>query len=121
MPAKLIDKKHITELAAKAAGLDMKGGNPRLKTIMNRLLSDLFQAIDDLDISMDEFWAGVGYIGASGQANELGLLVPGVALEHFLDLRLDEVERLAGLNGRIRGPLFFARCTSPVPPNLARQ
>ena len=45
MPANLIDKKHITELAAKAAGLDMKGGNPRLKTIMNRLLSDLFQAI----------------------------------------------------------------------------
>ena len=73
MPANLIDKKHITELAAKAAGLDKKGGNPRLKTIMNRLLSDLFQAIDDLDISMDEFWAGVGYIGASGQANELGV------------------------------------------------
>jgi catechol 1,2-dioxygenase len=122
MPANLIDKEHIAELASKASGLDKEGGNPRLKTIMNRLLSDLFLAIDDLDISMDEFWAGVGYLGASAQANELGLLVPGIAAEHFLDLRLDEAERRTGLNGgtarTIEGPLYVAG--APVAKHEAR-
>ncbi len=110
MSTNLISKSVIKELAAKAAGLDKSDGNPRLKAVVNRLLTDLMVAIDDLDISMDEFWAGVGYIGESAKANELGLLVPGIALEHFLDLRLDEAERRAGLAGgtarTIEGPLY---------------
>lgn len=110
MPTNLIAKDKIRELAQKAAGLDMKGGDPRLKIVMARLLGDLFQAIDDLDISMDEVWAGVGYLGKA--APEFGLIVPGIALEHFLDLRLDEAERLAGLAGgtarTIEGPLYIA-------------
>ena len=112
MPANLIKKDVITALAAKAAGLDNPQGNPRLKQVVNRLLNDLMVAIDDLDVSMDEFWAGVGYLGQTSKADELGLLVPGVVLEHFLDLRLDEAERLAGLSGgttrTIEGPLYIA-------------
>jgi catechol 1,2-dioxygenase len=112
MPANLISKAVIQQLAARAAGLDNKDGNPRLKQVVNRLLVDLMQAIDDLDISMDEFWAGVGYLGEASKANELGLLVPGIVLEHFLDLRLDEAERRAGLSGgttrTIEGPLYIA-------------
>src|SRR5882757_5747221 len=97
MPANLISKSAIKQLAAKASGLDNGEGNARLKQVVNRLLSDLMVAIDELDISMDEFWAGVGYLGEAAKANELGLVVPGLALEHFLDLRLDEAERRAGL------------------------
>ena len=112
MPANLIKKEVIAALASRAAGIDGKDGNPRLKLIMNRLLGDLFQAIDDLDISMDEVWAAVGYIGQAAKADELGLIVPGIALEHFLDLRLDEAERCAGLSGgtarTIEGPLYIA-------------
>ncbi len=112
MPANLIKKEVIAALASRAAGIDGKDGNPRLKLIMNRLLGDLFQAIDDLDISMDEVWAAVGYIGQAAKADELGLIVPGIALEHFLDLRLDEAERRAGLSGgtarTIEGPLYIA-------------
>lgn len=112
MPANLISKTAIKELAAKAAGLDNGDGNPRLKEVVNRLLTDLMVAIDELDISMDEFWAGVGYLGEAAKANELGLVVPGLALEHFLDLRLDEAERRAGLDGgttrTIEGPLYVA-------------
>ena len=112
MPSNLVSKETIKTLAARAAGLDKPGGNPRLNQIVNRLLNDLMVAIDDLDISMDEFWAGVAYLGQSGQANELGLLVPGIVLEHFLDLRLDEAERRAGLSGgtvrTIEGPLYIA-------------
>jgi len=99
MPANLINKAVIKELAAKAAGLDNDHGDARLKEVFNRLLYDVMVAIDDLDVSMNEFWAAVGYIGEAAKANELGLVVPGTALEHFLDLRLDEAERRAGLAG----------------------
>ena len=35
---------------------------------MNRLLTDLFQAIDELDIQMNEVWAAVDYRdGRKGQ------------------------------------------------------
>ena len=79
MTHRLISDEKIAELARKAAGLDQPGGNPRLKTVVNRLLADLFKAVDDLDIQMDEFWAAVGYIGQSAKANEFGLIVPGRA------------------------------------------
>jgi catechol 1,2-dioxygenase len=110
MPANLIDKAKIRELADTAAGLKVSGGNPRLKTVMARLLNDLFVAIDDLDISMDEVWAAVAYLTKA--APEYGLVVPGIGLERFLDMRLDEAERLAGINGgtprAIEGPLYVA-------------
>lgn len=112
MPANLIKKDVITALAARAAGLDNREGNPRLKQVINRLLTDLMVAIDDLDISADEFWTGAAYVTQAGKQNEFGLIVPGVVLEHFLDLRLDEAERRAGLGGgtvrTIEGPLYIA-------------
>ena len=112
MPSNLISKDVIRDLAARAAGLDSKEGNPRLKQVVNRIIYDLMVAVDDLDISMDEFWAGVAYLGQAGKNNEFGLIVPGVVLEHFLDLRLDEAERRAGLAGgtmrTIEGPLYVA-------------
>src|SRR5260370_38415303 len=88
MPANLINKATIKELAAKAAGLDNDQGDPRLKEVFNRLLHDVMVAIDDLDVSMNEFWSAIAYIGKAAKGNELGLLVYGTALEHFLALRL---------------------------------
>jgi catechol 1,2-dioxygenase len=112
MPANLINKAVIKELAARAAGLDTDRGDARFKEVLNRLLYDVMVAIDDLDVSMNEFWAAVGYIGEAAKANELGLVVPGTGLEHFLDLRLDEAERRSGLAGgttrTIEGPLYVA-------------
>ncbi len=67
------------------------------------------QAIDEWHVTMDEFWAAVGFIGKRAKNNEFGLLVPGVALEHFLDLRLDEADSARGVGGgtarTIEGPL----------------
>ena len=83
MPTNLIKKDVISALAARAAGLDNREGNPRLKQVVNRLLIDLMIAIDDLDISMNEFWSGVAYLTQVGKHNEFGLVVPGVVLEHF--------------------------------------
>ncbi|NLS05989.1 catechol 1,2-dioxygenase [Rhizobium sp. P32RR-XVIII] len=108
----IIERSVIEDLASRASGLDIQGGDRRIKEIMNRLLVELFQAIDDLDISMNEVWSAVGYLGAAGRSNELGLIAPGIGLEHFLDLRLDEAERRAGLAGgtprTIEGPLYIA-------------
>lgn len=112
MSSKLIEKSVIDDLASRASGLDQPGGNQRLKTVANRLLADLFTAIDDLDISMNEVWSAVAYLGQAARNNELGLIMPGIGLEHFLDLRLDEAERRAGLAGgtarTIEGPLYIA-------------
>lgn len=45
-----------------ASGLDQPGGTPRTKQIVHRILSDLFKTIDDLDITSDEYWAGIAYL-----------------------------------------------------------
>ena len=112
MPANLIGKDVITALGARAAGLDNGEGNPRVKQVVNRLVVDLMTAIDELDISMDEFWTGVAYLAQAARQNEFGLIVPGVVIEHFLDLRLDEAERRAGIASgtarTIEGPLYVA-------------
>jgi len=112
MPANLISKKVMKELAASAAGSESAKGDKRVKEITERLLYRIMQVIDECDVSMDEFWAAVGFITKTAKNNEFGLMIPGVALEHFLDLRLDEAERLAGINGgtmrTIEGPLYVA-------------
>jgi catechol 1,2-dioxygenase len=75
-------------------------------------LTDLFRAIDDLNIDMNEVWYGIDYLARAAKENELGLIAPGIGLEHFLDLRLDEIERRAGISGgtarTIEGPLYVA-------------
>nr|WP_291823022.1 dioxygenase [Bosea sp. (in: a-proteobacteria)] len=112
MPANLMTKAQMKELAEEASGLKQSGGDARVKEIANRLLYRLMQVIDECDVSMEEFWAGIGFIAQTGKNNEFGLLVPGVALEHFLDLRLDEAEKKAGIKGgtlrTIEGPLYVA-------------
>ncbi len=42
--------------------------------IVVRLLGDLFQAIEDLDIQPSEVWKGLEYFTDARPANELGLL-----------------------------------------------
>lgn len=97
-----------------AAGFDSEQGDPRTKQIVHRLLSDLCIAIDDLDITMDEFWHGANYLLRLGQAHETALLVAGLGLEHILDVREDDLERQAGVFDEnatprtIEGPLYVA-------------
>jgi len=84
--------------------------NPRVQQVVVRLLGDLCKAIEDLDISQSEVWAGLSYMSAA--APELGLLAAGLGLERFLDIRADEAEAKAGLTGgtprTIEGPLYVA-------------
>ena len=90
----------------------------RTQQIVVRLLGDLFQAIEDLDLSQTEVWKGLEYFTDAGQANELGLLAAGLGLEHYLDLRADEADAEAGLGGgtprTIEGPLYVAGAPESV-------
>ncbi|MBN3754920.1 catechol 1,2-dioxygenase [Paraburkholderia sp. Tr-20389] len=87
-------------------------GNARTKQVVNRIVRDLFVTIDELDVSPNEFWAALNYLGEAGQSGELGLLAAGLGFEHFLDVRLDEAEAKAGVAGgtprTIEGPLYVA-------------
>jgi len=90
----------------------------RVQQVVVRLLGDLFQAIEDLDISQSELWKGLEYLTDAGQANELGLLAAGLGLEHYLDLRADEADAKAGITGgtprTIEGPLYVAGAPESV-------
>lgn len=85
-------------------------GSERIKEIVNRLTRDLFYAIEDLDIQPEEIWKAVDWLTLTGKNNEWGLVVAGIGLEHFLDLRMDEAEAKAGITGgtprTIEGPLY---------------
>ncbi|HUB45378.1 MAG TPA: catechol 1,2-dioxygenase [Acetobacteraceae bacterium] len=112
MGENLVDSKDVRDLLMKVSGLGSDGGNLRIKHIVQRIVGDLFWTIEEFDIQPDEFWTAVGYITRLGQANEGGLLVPGLGLETFLDMRMDAAERKAGIEGgtprTIEGPLYVA-------------
>lgn len=86
--------------------------NPRVQEVVVRLTTDLFKAIEDLDLSPGEVWKGLEYFAEAGATQELGLLAAGLGLERFLDIRADEAEARAGLTGAtprtIEGPLYVA-------------
>jgi catechol 1,2-dioxygenase len=101
----LLAKQWIVDAADRPA-------NPRVQAIVLRLVSDLCKAMEDLDIQPSEFWKGVEFLTNAGKNNELGLLTPGLGLERFMDIRADEAEAKAGIEGgtprTIEGPLYVA-------------
>ena len=112
MSASLLNTQAVQALLTKVSGLDNDSGNPRLKQIVHRVVADIFRTIEDFDVQPDEFWSAMSYLTALGQANETGLLIPGLGIETFLDLRMDEAEKKAGVEGgtprTIEGPLYVA-------------
>ena len=106
----LIATAEVKELLGRAAGLDSPEGNDRLKKILHRVITDTCRTIEELDITATEFWTAMSYLTRLGQANEAGLLVAGLGIEHFYDLVLDEKERQANHSGgtprTIEGPLW---------------
>ena len=114
MQTKISSPEFLQTFIRTASGFDSDKGDPRVKEIVNRLLSDLCKAIDDLDITMDEFWHGANYLMRLGQAHETALLVAGLGLEHILDVREDDLDEMAGLAAEgatprtIEGPLYVS-------------
>jgi catechol 1,2-dioxygenase len=112
MSVKVFDTKEVQDLLRAAANLGNQDGNARAKLIVNRLLGDLFRAIDDLDMTPDEIWAGVHYFNKLGQDGEAALLAAGLGLEKYLDIRMDAEDKAAEITGgtprTIEGPLYVA-------------
>jgi catechol 1,2-dioxygenase len=111
MPESLTDTKQVQDLLNRVAGFDQRGGDERLKHIVRRVAEEMCRIIEEFDVTPTEFWTAVSYVTRLGQANEVGLLVPGLGIETFLDVVMDEKERKAGLQGgtprTIEGPLYI--------------
>ena len=86
-------------------------GNERVRQITQRIVSDLFKTIDDLDVTPDEFWLGVDWLSRLGASGLTGLITAGLGFDRLLDIRLDEADqaegRAAGTPRAIEGPLFI--------------
>lgn len=110
MDSSFVRSAEVQALFDKAAGLNAAGGNPRLKAILRDILEASAQIIVKHDVSESEFWAMISYL--QNGAQELGLIVPGIGLEHFLDLFMDAKDAEAGRTGgtprTIEGPLYVA-------------
>ncbi|MBS0507318.1 MAG: catechol 1,2-dioxygenase [Proteobacteria bacterium] len=122
MTTQIFNTAEVQDFLRVASGLTQDGGSPRAKQVVHRILSDLFKAIEDLDLTPDEIWTGVKYLNKLGQDGESALLAAGLGLEHYIDLRLDEEDRIAGITGgtprTIEGPLYVAG--APVQQGKAR-
>lgn len=122
MSVQIFNTSEVQDFLRLASGLTQDGGNPRTKQIIHRILSDLFKTIEDLDITSDEYWAGVAYLNQLGARCEAGLLSPGLGLDRYFDMRMDaEDEALGVKNGTprtIEGPLYVAG--APVAQGFAR-
>ncbi|MFC3051996.1 dioxygenase family protein [Kordiimonas pumila] len=104
----VFESKHVQDLLHRASGKDQKDGDPRFKEIMYDLLSGLFQTIEKHNVTEDELWKAVNFIGEASP--ELGLIVPGIGLEHYMDVLMDEADKKQGITGgtprTIEGPLY---------------
>ncbi|QDC10631.1 catechol 1,2-dioxygenase [Oceanicola sp. D3] len=100
--------KPIQDLLDRASGLDQKEGDTRLKAVVRDLLEQVFHIIERHDLTEDEVWGAVSFLGKG--AEEYGLMMPGVGIEHFMDLVLDARDEEAGMGGgtprTIEGPLY---------------
>ncbi|MEW2918468.1 dioxygenase [Ruegeria sp. ANG10] len=100
--------KLVQDLLDRASGQDQEGGDKRLKTVLRALLEQTFALIERHDLTEDELCGAVAYLGKG--ADEYGLMIPGVGLEHFMDLVLDARDEEIGMGGgtprTIEGPLY---------------
>lgn len=110
---KRIDQKIIDQtLALIQSSENENAGNERVKTIVNRLLKDLFNAMADLDITSEEMWKACDWLTQTGKNNEYGLVYAGLGIEKFIDVMMDWEDEQAGIENitprTIEGPLYVA-------------
>ncbi|MET1117147.1 MAG: catechol 1,2-dioxygenase [Comamonas sp.] len=122
MTIRIFNTPEVQDFLRLVSGLQQDGGNARTKAIVHRILSDLYRAIEELDLSADEYWAGIAYLNQLGARGEAGLLSPGLGLDRYLDMRMDAQDAAQGVSGAtprtIEGPLYVAG--APVAQGFAR-
>ena len=122
MSVKIFDRPETQSFLETVSGLDKAGGNPRVKQVVHRILTDLYKAIDDLNVTPDEYWTAIAWLNEIGASGQAGLISPGLGLDHFLDERLDAIDDALGIKNEtprtIEGPLYVAG--APVSTGFAR-
>jgi catechol 1,2-dioxygenase len=112
MTVKISQTEPVQAFLKEAAGVLNDAGNPRVKTLVHRILKDAVNIIEDLEVTPEEFWKAVNYLNVLGARQEAGLVVAGLGLEHYMDLQLDAQDEQAGQLGgtprTIEGPLYVA-------------
>ncbi len=112
MTVKIFNRPDIQDFLKVLSGFEQKDGNPRVKQIVHRIVSDLFKTIDDLDVTPDEYWTAIAWVNEIGASGQAGLISPGLGLDHFLDERLDAIDDALGIRNEtprtIEGPLYVA-------------
>lgn len=105
-----VESTPIQDLLDRASGVNNEGGDTRFKAITRDLIEAVMKVIVRHDISQSEFWSAIKFF--QDGAGELGLIVPGVGLEHFMDLYMDAMDAESGRTGgtprTIEGPLYVA-------------
>lgn len=118
MTVSIFNRPDIQDFLKELSGLNAAGGNARMKEITHRLMSDLFKAIDDLNITPDEYWTGIAWLNEIGAAGQAGLISPGLGLDHYIDERLDAIDAELGIDNptprTIEGPLYVAGAPESV-------
>lgn len=93
-------------------------GSARVRTVTQRIVSDLFKTIDELDVQPDEFWRAMDWLSRLGASGQLGLITAGLGFDRLLDIRSDEADESAGRTGgtprAIEGPLYVPGAPSAV-------
>ncbi len=122
MTVKTMQSADVKELLEKVAGFDKSGGDERVKKIVHRVMHDIFQIVEDFDVTPEEFWSAVYYVGELGANGEAALLAPGLGMDRYLDIRQDAKDEQDGLTGgtprTIEGPLYVAG--APISEGFAR-
>ncbi|WP_336367500.1 catechol 1,2-dioxygenase [Marinobacter sp. C2H3] len=122
MTVKTMNTADVKDLLEKVAGFNQDGGNERVKQIVHRVMHDIFQIVEDFDVTPEEFWQAVYYVGDLGANGEAALLAPGLGMDKYLDIRMDAEDEQAGLAGgtprTIEGPLYVAG--APISDGFAR-
>lgn len=112
MTVKVSHTAEVQKFFQEVSGFNNDQGSPRLKQLMLRIVNDIAKIVEDLEVSEDEFWLAVDYLNRLGGRHEVGLLVAGLGIEHFLDLLQDAKDEQVGLTGgtprTIEGPLYVA-------------
>ncbi|MEE3508482.1 MULTISPECIES: catechol 1,2-dioxygenase [unclassified Pseudomonas] len=112
MTVKIAQTEGVQQFLKEASGQLNDAGNPRVKTLVHRILKDTVNIIEELSVTPEEFWKAVNYLNELGARQEAGLLVAGLGLEHYLDLVMDAQDEEAGKSGgtprTIEGPLYVA-------------
>lgn len=110
MDIEFVNTPAVQQLLDRATGIHEEGGAVRTKVILRDLLEGIMKVIAAHDVTENEFWSAIKFL--QDGADEFGLIVPGVGLEHFMDLVLDARDIAAGREGgtprTIEGPLYVA-------------